>query len=147
MPIPAVTLRNRATQRNQNCGVRIALRTDTLPFVCIGFAAACEGSKPFGAQSGWGTRMTKAPAAMTTDRKSTRLNSSHVSISYAVFCSKKKIMIKVMIIGGADNIMPNASYADLMNVFPVPEWDYRNIINLPETTVAMVVVDTESQYV
>src|SRR5699024_11646563 len=26
-----------------------------------------------------------------TDRKSTRLNSSHVSISYAVFCLKKKI--------------------------------------------------------
>src|SRR5690554_697749 len=25
-----------------------------------------------------------------TDRKSTRLNSSHVRISYAVFCSKKK---------------------------------------------------------
>src|SRR5699024_11937901 len=28
--------------------------------------------------------------AATTDRKSTRLNSSHVSISYAVFCLKKK---------------------------------------------------------
>src|SRR5699024_12010294 len=27
------------------------------------------------------------------DRKSTRLNSSHVSISYAVFCLKKKKMI------------------------------------------------------
>src|SRR5699024_12143563 len=27
---------------------------------------------------------------VTTDRKSTRLNSSHVSISYAVFCLKKK---------------------------------------------------------
>src|SRR5699024_12750771 len=27
---------------------------------------------------------------VSTDRKSTRLNSSHVSISYAVFCSKKK---------------------------------------------------------
>src|SRR5439155_16973787 len=27
------------------------------------------------------------------DRKSTRLNSSHVAISYAVFCLKKKIMI------------------------------------------------------
>src|SRR5699024_12193332 len=27
------------------------------------------------------------------DRKSTRLNSSHVSISYAVFCLKKKIAI------------------------------------------------------
>src|SRR5699024_11546490 len=29
--------------------------------------------------------------ARTQDRKSTRLNSSHVSISYAVFCLKKKI--------------------------------------------------------
>src|SRR5699024_12135785 len=28
--------------------------------------------------------------AITPDRKSTRLNSSHVSISYAVFCLKKK---------------------------------------------------------
>src|SRR5207253_10713512 len=27
---------------------------------------------------------------LTTDRKSTRLNSSHVAISYAVFCLKKK---------------------------------------------------------
>src|SRR5207249_3790376 len=31
-----------------------------------------------------------ASAEATTDRKSTRLNSSHVSISYAVFCLKKK---------------------------------------------------------
>src|SRR5207245_8709695 len=35
---------------------------------------------------------TSAPSAAspTTDRKSTRLNSSHGSISYAVFCLKKK---------------------------------------------------------
>src|SRR5438874_10667739 len=33
---------------------------------------------------------THAPAR---DRKSTRLNSSHVEISYAVFCLKKKIWI------------------------------------------------------
>src|SRR5690606_41686630 len=34
----------------------------------------------------------KKPARRTTrkDRKSTRLNSSHVKISYAVFCLKKK---------------------------------------------------------
>src|SRR5690625_2385652 len=31
------------------------------------------------------------PMQMLTDRKSTRLNSSHVAISYAVFCLKKKI--------------------------------------------------------
>src|SRR5207249_11074476 len=30
----------------------------------------------------------------TLDRKSTRLNSSHVSISYAVFCLKKKKKVK-----------------------------------------------------
>src|SRR5699024_1242808 len=32
----------------------------------------------------------QAPRTMLKDRKSTRLNSSHVSISYAVFCLKKK---------------------------------------------------------
>src|SRR5690606_40663620 len=32
----------------------------------------------------------QTPPAETQDRKSTRLNSSHVKISYAVFCLKKK---------------------------------------------------------
>src|SRR3989442_4276687 len=38
------------------------------------------------------TNMRTSPAAASsiTDRKSTRLNSSHVRISYAVFCLKKK---------------------------------------------------------
>src|SRR5699024_12320736 len=36
-----------------------------------------------------GTR--RAESDHRPDRKSTRLNSSHVSISYAVFCLKKKI--------------------------------------------------------
>src|SRR5699024_11859343 len=33
--------------------------------------------------------MSHLPDFMISDRKSTRLNSSHVSISYAVFCLKK----------------------------------------------------------
>src|SRR3712207_7295140 len=33
---------------------------------------------------------TAADIARTIDRKSTRLNSSHANISYAVFCLKKK---------------------------------------------------------
>src|SRR5690349_23169711 len=40
-----------------------------------------------------GDRRRKGPASHTAarrDRKSTRLNSSHVEISYAVFCLKKK---------------------------------------------------------
>src|SRR5690606_39303700 len=36
------------------------------------------------------TDTTGARAADLPDRKSTRLNSSHVKISYAVFCLKKK---------------------------------------------------------
>src|SRR5690349_21928643 len=33
---------------------------------------------------------TENPTSRSRDRKSTRLNSSHVEISYAVFCLKKK---------------------------------------------------------
>src|SRR3712207_8726047 len=33
---------------------------------------------------------SRAPSAPRIDRKSTRLNSSHANISYAVFCLKKK---------------------------------------------------------
>src|SRR5438874_10606360 len=35
--------------------------------------------------------------ALVQDRKSTRLNSSHVEISYAVFCLKKKIITKQLL--------------------------------------------------
>src|SRR5437870_10685486 len=37
-----------------------------------------------------GRRRPRQPGADVEDRKSTRLNSSHVAISYAVFCLKKK---------------------------------------------------------
>src|SRR5690348_17558143 len=36
-----------------------------------------------------------SPASVQGDRKSTRLNSSHPSISYAVFCLKKKKTIHI----------------------------------------------------
>src|SRR5690606_9146778 len=38
----------------------------------------------------WITAPTNVPLLDGVDRKSTRLNSSHVKISYAVFCLKKK---------------------------------------------------------
>src|SRR3712207_8598771 len=37
-----------------------------------------------------GVRARRARRALPADRKSTRLNSSHANISYAVFCLKKK---------------------------------------------------------
>src|SRR5690606_40959586 len=42
--------------------------------------------------------MLKFLKGTKTDRKSTRLNSSHVKISYAVFCLKKKKKKKMQII-------------------------------------------------
>src|SRR2546426_5678543 len=45
----------------------------------------------------------QAPAVVPPDRKSTRLNSSHLVISYAVFCLKKK---KKASIGGRTPLAP-----------------------------------------
>src|SRR5438874_6936178 len=39
--------------------------------------------------------------ATVTDRKSTRLNSSHVEISYAVFCLKKKNEFRIYRLGSS----------------------------------------------
>src|SRR5256885_10906988 len=59
--------------------------------------AFCAPASPSGCcnwPSAWPTFSTNtrstAPTGWTPDRKSTRLNSSHLVISYAVFCLKKK---------------------------------------------------------
>src|SRR5215475_10444082 len=62
------------------------------------------GPRPCGAPAGAAARPGAGARAaprhrrhahrLRTDRKSTRLNSSHVKISYAVFCLKKKKKIK-----------------------------------------------------
>src|SRR5256885_12864463 len=49
-----------------------------------------------GAAREWAAALTDAPVQ---DRKSTRLNSSHLVISYAVFCLKKKKMIPLHGVG------------------------------------------------
>src|SRR5256885_3449175 len=46
-------------------------------------------SREAGADDSWGVPTSRWEALR--DRKSTRLNSSHLVISYAVFCLKKKI--------------------------------------------------------
>src|SRR5690606_41935350 len=59
----------------------VSSRLRSASMVCIG-----DGLEGF-ADAGRGEREDPLP-----DRKSTRLNSSHVKISYAVFCLKKKII-------------------------------------------------------
>src|SRR3712207_8543276 len=43
-------------------------------------------------------KQVKSQRAMQEDRKSTRLNSSHANISYAVFCLKKKKNLLLLIV-------------------------------------------------
>src|SRR5690349_24191113 len=45
----------------------------------------------------WMSGSCWGPTSSTPDRKSTRLNSSHVEISYAVFCLKKKVVRSLVI--------------------------------------------------
>src|SRR2546422_2143218 len=75
---------------------------DALPiWLCVGWAEelrlpwAAAAKKAVGnrlGQSRWTARLKDG----TTDRKSTRLNSSHGYISYAVFCLKKKKKTSVL---------------------------------------------------
>src|SRR5437870_8593307 len=52
------------------------------------------------------------------DRKSTRLNSSHVAISYAVFCLKKKILISGLNIEETLKLFPTVCHAAVTPVIP-----------------------------
>src|SRR5690554_8181041 len=54
---------------------------DALPIFVVALQVPAEVGKPLATESGF---------IQFLDRKSTRLNSSHVRISYAVFCLKKK---------------------------------------------------------
>src|SRR5690554_7321665 len=56
--------------------------------------------------------LCEARRGRTKDRKSTRLNSSHVRISYAVFCLKKKTHIKLA--DGADVVLIAPATANLL---------------------------------
>src|SRR5438874_13183687 len=77
----AVQNQNEPQLRDENAhndiSVHPALRSSYLAMACVVPRCMCSGDH---AES----------CAPVSDRKSTRLNSSHVEISYAVFCLKKK---------------------------------------------------------
>src|SRR5258707_5980889 len=84
---------------------------DALP-ISIGFATTVVAvSTPALAQNTLAQRVSRAPDGVVhvqfsarsgtcgdgRDRKSTRLNSSHANISYAVFCLKKKKTLQIVL--------------------------------------------------
>src|SRR3712207_7325522 len=56
-----------------------------------GLPGRARGERPAGARRLVDDRDARLDAHERPDRKSTRLNSSHANISYAVFCLKKKL--------------------------------------------------------
>src|SRR3712207_9011894 len=67
-----------------------ALVADGQLDVALGGAARAHGAGALDVP-----RARAEPVRARGDRKSTRLNSSHANISYAVFCLKKKIVPRV----------------------------------------------------
>src|SRR5699024_999692 len=100
-PVPAMPYRERVRQRRRSGGSR-AHRSSSGQRTSVGGGRSPRGRdlRPHhhrgaadrGAErDGAGPRGRRGRGrARREDRKSTRLNSSHVSISYAVFCLKKK---------------------------------------------------------
>src|SRR5438067_3751152 len=73
--------------------IRRPPRSTLFPYTTLFRSFYCNPNNPTATYVGAkATRdfLSKLTAASSEDRKSTRLNSSHVSISYAVFCLKKK---------------------------------------------------------
>src|SRR5262245_62900072 len=54
------------------------------------FHSATTPERSHGLDRSSGEAVDQLPRSSSEDRKSTRLNSSHLGISYAVFCLKKK---------------------------------------------------------
>src|SRR3712207_7541913 len=67
---------------------------DALPISHRDLGAHAQGAQARGQDVGAAVQLAvgegAAPVQQGQDRKSTRLNSSHANISYAVFCLKKK---------------------------------------------------------
>src|SRR3989442_10702439 len=82
--------------------IRRPPRSTLFPYTTLFRSADLEGVVRFPEEM----QLTRAPAREyraqvgsrpPVDRKSTRLNSSHVRISYAVFCLKKKKIVPTML--------------------------------------------------
>src|SRR3712207_7309595 len=75
--------------RSEEFPIRVGVEHDGAAFLSFKSRAVHVGFDAAGA-AGAGTRGGLRFIPSTPDRKSTRLNSSHANISYAVFCLKKK---------------------------------------------------------
>src|SRR5436190_17153257 len=76
----------------QTCALPISLRNRDTASCALFLEKPCRtiDATSSGGESLLGYTFRRVRSAISRDRKSTRLNSSHTVISYAVFCLKKK---------------------------------------------------------
>src|SRR5207253_9499531 len=79
--------------------LRRPLRSPLFPYTTLFRSAGAQHCFPWVPRAARPSRYAATFFLPAVDRKSTRLNSSHVAISYAVFCLKKKKKIRITIIG------------------------------------------------
>src|SRR5215208_4919895 len=72
--------------------IRRPPRSTLFPYTTLFRSARSRSPALSFATAPWSSKVRAA-----RDRKSTRLNSSHVAISYAVFCLKKKIVDRALV--------------------------------------------------
>src|SRR5258707_11979734 len=83
--VERVTFHN---EENGFCVLRVKARGQRDLITVLGHAAMISAGEFIQASGAWQNDRTHG--VQFRDRKSTRLNSSHANISYAVFCLKKK---------------------------------------------------------
>src|SRR5437773_9780834 len=93
--------------------IRRPPRSTLFPYTTLFRSPGCPGSlAPAGGrcagQPRSGSSSSPASTARSRDRKSTRLNSSHITISYAVFCLKKKKKYNIL------NLFPYYTFSYLI---------------------------------
>src|SRR3712207_7230571 len=73
--------------------IRRPPRSTLFPYTTLFRSESDRGAPLRKRRSSGGRLLHECAARIRADRKSTRLNSSHANISYAVFCLKKKITL------------------------------------------------------
>src|SRR5690348_1565483 len=91
------------TRRSSDLGISQCRSCSTCTALFVTGVASAEPMMEYCSGVSWKRRKSSqrsgslsASGASKSDRKSTRLNSSHPSISYAVFCLKKKTIVAIV---------------------------------------------------
>src|SRR5256885_3841287 len=94
--------------------IRRPPRSTLFPYTTL-FRSGSKRSRSHSSRTARRRRSTRSIPRRRRDRKSTRLNSSHLVISYAVFCLKKKLQIHWKVQGGR-----HSGASSVLDLLPKP---------------------------